>query len=205
MKTIKMAFASMFLILSSYASAVEISGNVALSSDYIWRGMTQTQGDLSVNGGFDVSTDMGFYIGTWASNAGGTGTDYSMELDVYLGFSGEMAENMTYDVGYISVIYPGDNASDFEEAYIAFNFYGLNILYSDGQNDSPDYAEVGYGIDAGPGSFSISYGDYDGMGTNYLIGYDWSVGYFTIGFAYTDFNADVAANDYDTAILTISY
>ena len=62
MKTIKMAFASMFLILSSYASAVEISGNVALSSDYIWRGMTQTQGDLSVNGGFDVSTDMGFYI-----------------------------------------------------------------------------------------------------------------------------------------------
>ncbi|GIS22670.1 MAG: hypothetical protein CM15mP123_05720 [Gammaproteobacteria bacterium] len=35
----------MFLILSSYASAVEISGNVALSSDYIWRGMTQTQGD----------------------------------------------------------------------------------------------------------------------------------------------------------------
>ena len=78
MKTIKMAFASMFLILSSYASAVEISGNVALSSDYIWRGMTQTQGDLSVNGGFDVSTDMGFYIVTWDSNACGTCTDYSM-------------------------------------------------------------------------------------------------------------------------------
>ena len=33
-----------------------------------------------------------------------------MELDIYLGFSGEMAENMTYDVGYISVIYPGNDA-----------------------------------------------------------------------------------------------
>ena len=71
MKTIKIALTSMFLILSSYASAVEISSNVALSSDYIWRGITQTDGDISVNGGFDLSTDMGFYFGTWASNQSG--------------------------------------------------------------------------------------------------------------------------------------
>ena len=71
MKTIKIALTSMFLIVSSYASAVEISSNASLSSDYIWRGMTQTNGDLAVSGGFDLSTDMGFYIGTWASNAGG--------------------------------------------------------------------------------------------------------------------------------------
>ena len=171
--------------------------------------MTQTNGDLSVNGGFDVSTDMGFYIGTWASNAGGTGSDYSMELDVYLGFSGEMAENMTYDVGYISVIYPGDNSADFEEAYIAFNFYGLNILYSDGQNDSPDYAEIGYSVDAGPGSFSISYGDYDGEGENTLIGYDWGVGNFTFGFYYYDFQDDADGNfataDDDGAYVSIGY
>ena len=43
MKSIKIALTSMFLILSSYASAVEISSNVGLSSDYIWRGMTQTE------------------------------------------------------------------------------------------------------------------------------------------------------------------
>ena len=131
MKTIKIALTSMFLVLSSYASAVEISGNVGLSSDYIWRGMTQTSGDIAVSGGFDLSTDMGFYLGTWASNAS-AGTA-SMELDVYLGFSGEMAENMTYNVGYISVIYPGNDALDFEEAYVGFDIYGLSILYSDGQ------------------------------------------------------------------------
>ena len=187
MKTIKIALTSMFLIVSSYASAVEISANASLSSDYIWRGMTQTQGDLAVSGGFDLSTDMGFYIGTWASNAGGNGTDYSMELDVYLGFSGEMAENMTYDVGYISVTYPGDNSADFEEAYIAFNIYGLNILYSDGQDDGPAYSEVAYGVDAGPGTFSISYGEYEQYGSNTLVGYDWGVGDFTVGFYYYDF------------------
>ena len=46
MKSIKIALTSMFLVISSYASAVEISSNVGLSSDYIWRGMTQTNGDM---------------------------------------------------------------------------------------------------------------------------------------------------------------
>ena len=195
MKSIKIALTSMFLILSSYASAVEISSNVGLSSDYIWRGMSQTKGDLSVNGGFDLSTDMGFYIGTWASNANYTGT--SMELDIYLGFSGEMAENMTYDVGYISVIYPGNDSLDFEEAYVGFNIYGLSILYSDGQNDMPSYSEIGYSVDAGPGSFSISYGEYEDNGDNSLVGYDWSVGDFSLGFYYFDFEADANSTNVD--------
>ena len=204
MKSIKIALTSMFLILSSYASAVEISSNVGLSSDYIWRGMSQTKGDLSVNGGFDLSTDMGFYIGTWASNANYTGT--SMELDIYLGFSGEMAENMTYDVGYISVIYPGNDSLDFEEAYVGFNIYGLSILYSDGQNDMPSYSEIGYSVDAGPGSFSISYGEYEDNGDNSLVGYDWNVGDFSLGFYYFDFEADSnSANvDDDGAYVSLS-
>ena len=205
MKSIKIALTSMFLILSSYASAVEISSNVGLSSDYIWRGMSQTQGDLSVNGGFDLSTDMGFYIGTWASNANFTGT--SMELDIYLGFSGEMAENMTYDVGYISVIYPGNDSLDFEEAYVGFNIYSLSILYSDGQNDMPSYSEIGYSVDAGPGSFSISYGEYEDNGDNSLVGYDWNVGDFSLGFYYFDFEADTANSsnvDDDGAYVSLS-
>jgi uncharacterized protein (TIGR02001 family) len=207
MKTIKIALTSMFLIVSSYASAVEISGNVGLSSDYIWRGMTQTNGDIAVNGGFDLSTDMGFYLGTWASNANVTNASgtASMELDIYLGFSGEMAENMTYDIGYISVIYPGSDAADFEEAYIGFNIYGLSILYSDGQNNGPSYSEIGYSTEAGPGSFNISFGEYEDNGDNTLVGYDWGVGDFTIGFYYYDFEADAAGSmsDDDGAYVSI--
>ena len=214
MKSIKIALTSMFLILSSYASAVEISSNVGLSSDYIWRGMTQTNGDISVNGGFDLSTDMGFYIGTWASNADMVSTNQagavtakaSMELDIYLGFSGEMAENMTYDVGYISVIYPGNDALDFEEAYVGFNIYGLSILYSDGQNNGPSYSEIGYSVDAGPGSFGISYGEYEDTGDNTLVGYDWGVGDFSLGFYYYDFEADTngSMSDDDGAYVSLS-
>jgi len=203
MKTIKIALTSMFFMVSSYASAVEISGNVGLSSDYIWRGMTQTNGDIAVNGGFDLSTDMGFYLGTWASNAN-VGNS-SMELDVYLGFAGEMAENMTYDIGYISVIYPGQDSADFEEAYVGFNIYGLSILYSDGQNNGPSYSEIGYSTNAGPGSFNISFGEYEDTGDNTLVGYDWNLGDFTLGFYYFDFEADTAGSmsDDDGAYVSI--
>ena len=205
MKSIKIALTSMFLILSSYASAAEISGNVGLSSDYIWRGITQTNGDVAISGGFDLSTDNGFYLGTWASNAS-AGTA-SMELDVYLGFSGEMAENMTYDVGYISVIYPGNDAADFEEAYVGFNIYGLSILYSDGQNNGPSYSEIGYSVDAGPGSFNISYGEYEDNGDNTLVGYDWNIADFTLGFYYYDYEDDssvAGGADDDGAYVSLS-
>ena len=186
--------------------------------------MSQNAEDPSVSGGFDLEHSSGFYIGLWAANVLASSTDLgadnaeggaganadvtstgSMELDGYLGFAGSFNDDAGYDIGYIAYTYPGVDAWDFEELYFSVDFFGAYVMYAAGIDAAADYYEVGYGIDAGPGSFSISYGDYDGMGTNYLIGYDWSVGDFTIGFAYTDFNADVAANDYDTAILTISY
>ena len=37
-----------------------------------------------------------------------------------------------------------------------------------GMDSANDYYEIGYGVDAGPGSFSISYGDYENKGSNYL-------------------------------------
>ena len=53
---------------------------------------------------------------------------------------------------------------------------------------------------------SISYGEYDNMGSNYLVGYDWSVGDFTLGFYYSDFDSDAgAASDQDGGYFTISY
>ena len=221
MNTFKKLFFASLLSISSFSFAeVSLSGNIAVTTDYVWRGMTQNAEDPSVSGGFDLEHSSGFYIGLWAANVLAENTDDagtpndaaddvtstgSMELDGYLGFAGSFNDDAGYDIGYIAYTYPGVDAWDFEELYFSVDFFGAYVMYAAGIDDAADYYEVGYGIDAGPGSFSISYGDYDGMGTNYLIGYDWSVGDFTIGFAYTDFSADVAANDYDTAILTISY
>ena len=227
MNTFKKLFFASLISISSFSFAeVSLSGNIAVTTDYVWRGMSQNAEDPSVSGGFDLEHSSGFYIGMWAANvlaensvttdgpdgvAGNaddvtTVSNGSMELDGYLGFAGSFNDDAGYDIGYIAYTYPGVDAWDFEELYFSVDFFGAYVMYAAGIDDMPDYYEVGYGIDAGPGSFSISYGDYEDMGTNYLIGYDWSVGDFTLGFAYSDFSEDNAElEDYDTAIFTISY
>tara|TARA_B100000212_G_C27321809_1_gene510473 strand:+ start:528 stop:1202 length:675 start_codon:yes stop_codon:yes gene_type:complete len=224
MNTLKKLFFASLISLSGLSfGAVSLSGNIAVTTDYIWRGMTQNDSDPAVSGGFDLEDDSGFYIGLWASNAkaintdsdGGTANDLnddvisigSLELDGYLGFAGSFNDDAGYDVGYIAYTYPGVKAWDFEEAYISFDFYGAYVSYAAGLGtDVYDYTEIGYSIDAGPGSFSVSYGDYDKKGSNYLVGYDWSVGDFTLGFYYSDFDSDEGtAKDEDGGYFTISY
>ena len=210
MNTLKKLFFVSLVSLSGLSfGAVSLSGNVAVTTDYIWRGMTQNAEDPSVSGGFDLEDDSGFYLGMWAANvlaAEGSDTG-SLELDGYLGFAGSFNDDAGYDVGYIAYTYPGVSAWDFEETYISFDFYGAYVSYAAGMGTGVnDYVEVGYSIDAGPGSFSISYGDYDKSGSNYLVGYDWSVGDFTLSFYYSDYDADAGeASDQDAAIFTISY
>ena len=126
------------LIVSSLASAVSVSGNIALTSDYIWRGWTQSAGGPAVSGGFDLSTDSGFYIGTWGSSVqfgdATTSDTTEMELDVYLGYSTDIADNISLDVGYITYTYPGATSANFDEAYIGFDIYGFGISYASGMD-----------------------------------------------------------------------
>jgi len=223
MKTLKKFLFTSLISLSSLSfGAVSFSGNVAVTTDYIWRGMTQNASDPSVSGGFDLEEDSGFYLGIWAANVnaintdndGGTANDLnddtisigSLELDGYLGFAGSLSDDAGYDVGYIAYTYPGVKAWDFEEFYLTFDFFGAYVTYAAGLGSANDYTEIGYSIDTGPGSFSISYGDYNKSGSNYLVGYDWSVGDFTLGFYYSDYDADVGdASDQDGGYFTISY
>ena len=221
MNTLKKLLLTSLISLSSLSfGAVSLSGNVAVTTDYIWRGMTQNAGDPSVSGGFDLEEDSGFYLGIWAANVSalndtapdtatlddGTITTGSLELDGYTGFAGSFNDDAGFDVGYIAYTYPGVKAWDFEEFYLTFDFFGAYVTYAAGLGSANDYTEVGYSIDAGPGSFSISYGDYDKSGSNYLVGYDWSVGDFTLGFYYSDYDADVGdASDQDGGYFTISY
>ena len=212
MNILKKIILSFTLSLSSLIYAdVSFSGNVGLTTDYIWRGMTQNAGDPSISGGFDLEDDSGFYLGLWAANVSADDDDTvagsgSIELDGYLGYSGSFNEDAGYDIGYIAYTYPNYDTWDFEEVYITFDFYGAYVMYAAGMESANDYSEIGYSIDAGPGAFSISYGEYDNMGSNYLIGYDWSVGDFTLGFYFTDFDSDAgAASDQDGGYFSISY
>lgn len=99
---------------------VTVSGSVGLVSDYRFRGVSQTDEELAVQGGLTIAHESGLYIGTWASNLAGWGTfgGANMELDLIAGFKTPIGSGATLDVGATWYMYPGgfDN-TDFIEPY----------------------------------------------------------------------------------------
>lgn len=93
---------------------VEVSANVAITSDYKFRGVSLSDGDIAVQGGVDVGLPAGFYIGTWASSIDEDTVGYGhTELDIYGGWAAEFG-NISTDVGVIMYIYPNAGAGDFD-------------------------------------------------------------------------------------------
>lgn len=85
-------------------SAPKISANVALASDYVFRGVSQTRERPAISAGVDL-TNEGFYAGAWASNVDfGDSTD--AEVDLYAGYRPEVA-GYALDFGVVGYLYPG--------------------------------------------------------------------------------------------------
>jgi uncharacterized protein (TIGR02001 family) len=96
-----------------------LTGNVGFFSQYIFRGLTQTDTKPAAQGGFDYSHSSGIYLGTWASNVswlrdyGGYSAGGSMEWDFYGGYKGTIGKSdFGYDVGFLQYWYPGTVASN---------------------------------------------------------------------------------------------
>ena len=119
------------------AIGAEIEGNVTLTSDYSFRGWSQTMRDPAIQGGFDVAFDSGFYVGTWAStvNFGET----SMEWDLYFGWATDLSEDVSLDVSFIYFDYPNDRDALNYQEYAASLGVGDFTL---GVNYSPEYLAV---------------------------------------------------------------
>ena len=172
-----------------------VSANVSFTSDYIWRGMTQSDAP-AIQGGFDFAADNGFYAGIWGSNVNfnnGAGS----ELDYYFGYATEVG-SVGVDVGYISYEYI-DSTPDatFDETYLGLSFGDFGVSFAFGDYD---YTEVSYAL----GDVSFSYGDYDGYGSNFLISYGFSCGSYDCGLAYSDFSDDGYGADEDALVFSVS-
>jgi uncharacterized protein (TIGR02001 family) len=164
MKTLKMTLVATALVASFTASqsvSAAVSGNVALTTNYIWRGTTQNMEDPAIQGGFDFEAKSGFYAGAWASSVD-FGGDESTELDLYAGY-GFSAGPVDLDVGVIAYTYHGGAtaAGDFEELYLGASIAGFGLTYSAGLDDANDNIELSYGYDFSGASLSFVYGDYD--------------------------------------------
>ena len=191
-------FLLVIMSLASVSSYAGVSANVSFTTDYIWRGMTQSDGP-AVQGGFDYEADSGFYAGFWGSNVNFNNGN-GQELDYYAGYGFSLGD-VGVDVGYITYDYPdSDPDLKFEEIYLVFSFGDFGLTYASGQDEAPDYIEVSYGI----GPVSFSYGDYDEYGENTTISYGFACGSYECGISVYDFSDAGYGADEDGVFFSIS-
>ncbi len=167
-----------------------ITANVAASSNYIWRGKTQS-GDLSaVSGGVDYAHKSGAYVGIWQSSLS-SGT---YEQDIYGGYNFE-AGPVGLDVGYIAYQYPLATSGNFNEVYVnaSFDMFSAGIAI-DSENKNT-YLSVGAEFEVKKDlTMAVTFGSNDGSGSaNDYSHYQLSLSKGDFTFAY-DKNDDSGAS-----------
>ncbi|MGK6325316.1 TorF family putative porin [Sphingomonas sp. DT-51] len=143
------------------SSAVTVSGSVAIASDYRFRGVSQSDRQMTVQGGITVSHESGLYVGTWASNLAGWGTfgGANMELDLIGGYKARLADNATLDVGLTWYLYPGGaDKTDFAEPYVKLSGTAGAATLTAGAAYAPKQQAIGRwyrtGADAAAGVYT---------------------------------------------------
>ena len=90
-----------------------ITGNAAIVSDYMFRGITQTWGDPAVQGGGDLTMKNGFAAGFWASSISENSYPGAvMELDLYASYGANFNDDWSWRVGLYGYVYPGGNLDE---------------------------------------------------------------------------------------------
>ena len=175
-------------------SPLDLSFNVGAATDYVWRGVSQTDESPQIYGGVDATVGM-VYAGTWLSNVDfGTGNDTDFELDVYAGIRPQLGPvSLDFGIlyyGYINA--PTGSDQDFIEFKAAGSVpagpatIGAAVYYSDdffGGTGKATYVELNGSSPIGE-KFSVSGAlgyqdvDYDGDYTTWNLG---------VGYALTDY------------------
>jgi uncharacterized protein (TIGR02001 family) len=203
MKKLMYASAIVAVFAGSYAHAEdakpdnEVSYNAAVTSDYRYRGISQTRLQPALQGGADyVNNPTGLYVGTWLStikwtkDAGGSG---DIEWDLYAGKRGEIVKDVSYDVGVLSYVYPSNGLSrvpgfvnaNTTEIYGQLGYGPGYIKYSSSvtnlfgfvNSKNSGYLDIGANIDAGAGLVVNLHAGHQTVKNMSVASYsDWKVG-----------------------------
>ena len=168
MQSIALAGAmSMSLGVLPNVAQAELTGNIGLASNYIWRGKTQTNEQAAISGGIDYGHDSGFYLGGWISNTDFDATGASAataETDLYIGFAKDIGDDFGFDVGFISYMYEQDQSSpsiDFEEFYVAGSWKMLSAMVSLDSDNDTTYIDLGAEFEIAKDlGLALHYGDF---------------------------------------------
>jgi uncharacterized protein (TIGR02001 family) len=144
---------------NAFASDLSLDGSMAVTSDYRFRGISQSNDDVAVQGSINLNHVSGLHAGVWGSsidfNKVGN-EDATLELDYTAGYVFSLSD-VAVDVGYIYYTYPNDGSNDnndYGEVYAAADWNGFNVGVNwtdDGyaKSGKATYVYGGYSYDFG--------------------------------------------------------
>lgn len=145
----------------SVASA-QLTGNLTLTSDYVWRGSSQTRERPAIQGGIKYAHESGLYASVWGSNVKfKPDNGATSEFDIALGWSGRLAQDWALDVYYLRYQYPGSD--------VGLNWNEVNAAVTWRDNY---WLAVGHSTNA---MASKTSGTYALVGARYPINDQWRV------------------------------
>ena len=136
-----------------------IDYHLALSSEYIFRGVPQTNGKLAPSAGIDYSKD-NFYIGGWISPveyAGKTTVEATIELDTYFGYQFYLDENSAVDISYINYYFIDDSLSA-DEIILTYSSKDFTSSFYRDLTSTYNYVELSYLVAE---LFTVTVGSFD--------------------------------------------
>ena len=180
------------------ADGITVSANGALATDYRFRGVSLSGGDPAIQGGVDVAHDSGFYVGVWASSIEGGDAYGEMEFDLYAGWTGQLTDAVSVDVGLLYYAYPAEELgldTDYWEPYASVGFNlgpaeaTVGVAYAfeqdslGGDDNLYVYTDLSAGLPGTPLTLTGHLGYTDGVLAPPLLagdtddsGLDWSIG-----------------------------
>lgn len=208
-------------------SAISITGSAAVVSEYRFRGVDLSGGDIAIQGGITAGHESGVYVGTWGSSLDEDTIGYGhTEIDFFAGYKTSIGDTATVDVGATYYLYPNAGAGDYD----VIEFYGklgfgfgpasatLGVAYAPKQ-DSLDFggptdnlylsADLGVGIPDTPLTLMAHVGYTDGAMTytadsnafDYMIGASAAIPGtpLSVGVSYVDADGatSLGPNNYD--------
>jgi len=196
------------------APAFTTSGNLAFTSDYVFRGISQTGGHTALQGGFDAAHTSGLSAGVWASNVNWTNT--TLEVDLYANYGFSLSKDFSASVGYLAYVYEGNSSINTGEINASVSAYGLTAKLSHAVTDyfgiagsGTQYYELNYAYEVAAIkglSLALHYGVTDGKNfadndEDYAIGLSYPVAGFTGTVSYSNGSGSFAgAYDSITAV-----
>jgi uncharacterized protein (TIGR02001 family) len=133
-KSFPVALLALCAVLPEFAQA-DVSFNIGATTDYRYRGISQSRLQPAVQGGVDY-TQGGFYLGAWASTIKWIKDfdgDADVEIDLYGGYKGELVKDVSYDVGLLTYQYPSNKlnpSANTTELYGALTYGPATVKYS---------------------------------------------------------------------------